>query len=199
MDQIKLIEFLFTYKAILVLFAVTVWLLTYVVKKPIKAATAKIKDERKRKLANKWVLLIPFILAFIAVYLYLGFTTVFWPINWQLLTQDAFKVAFLAIVIYNVAEGLKGKKTEYQTDEAGAALYELLLIYAKDPTKVKLLLDQCKENYKNGSFEISDTVKGWLPPGVDADVVNTIVKSIKRYLDIKSEDKSHGGELDGLK
>jgi len=182
--ELKLIELLMTQPFIFIAFAIAVWLLTYIVKMPIKKITNKIKDEKKKKLYNKWILLIPFILALIIFYVYYGLTTKLWlKGDYELILSSAFSIAVLSITIYNVFEGLKGKKTEYETTEDGQALYNLLLIYTKDKNKVKLLLEQCKENYNNASFEISDTVKGWLPGYVDDDVVNTIVKAIKNYLD----------------
>lgn len=181
--ELKLIELLMTEPFIFIFLAVAVWLLTYIAKKPIKKATSKIKDPQKQKLANKWILLIPFVLALIIFYLYNSLTTKQWLSDFELIFSSAFSIAVMSITIYNVFEGLKGKKTEYEVDSDGIALYNLLLIYARDKNKVKLLLDQCKSNYYNHDFEISDTVKGWLPAKVDNDVVNTIVKSIQAYLE----------------
>lgn len=182
--ELKLIELLMTEPLIFVGLAVLVWLLTYLIKRPIKKATTLVKDEKKRKLYNKWILLIPFLLAVIVYYVYYGLTTKTWiKVDYELILSSAFSIAVLSITIYNVFEGIKGKKTEYETTEDGLALYNLLVIYAKDKNKVKMLLEQCEENYYKGSFEISETVKGWLPAQVDQDVVNTIVKAIKSYLD----------------
>lgn len=181
--ELKLIELLMTEPFVFIALAVAVWLLTYIVKKPIKNYTALIKDETKKKLANKWILLIPFVLAFIVYYIYNGITTKVWTKGFEGILGAAFSIAVLSITIYNVFEGLKGKKTEYEITQDGLALYNLLLVYTKDKNKVKLLLDQCKDNFYHHDFEISDTVKGWLPATVDEDVVNTIVKSIKVYLE----------------
>lgn len=164
--------------------AVLVWLLTYLVKRPIKKATALVKSEEKRKLYNKWILLIPFVLAVIVYYVYYGLTTKIWiKVDYALILSSGFSIAVLSITIYNVFEGIKGKKSEYETTVDGLALYNLLIIYSKDKNKVKMLLQQCEENYYKGSFDISETVKGWLPKEVDEDVVNTIVKGIKSYFD----------------
>jgi len=203
--ELKLIELLMTEPLVFIGMAVLVWLLTYLVKIPIKKITAAAKDDKKRKLYNKWILLIPFILALTVYYVYYGLTFKIWvKVDYELILSSAFSIAVLAITIYNVFEGLRGKKTEYETTIDGQALYNLLLIYTKDKNKVKLLLEQCKENYSNASFEISDTVKGWLPGYVDDDVVNTIVKSIKLYLDkynkisIKSEEVVVEKLIDGI-
>lgn len=187
--ELKLLELLLTQPVIFALLGLIVCLLTYVVKAPIKARTAKIKDEQKRKIANKWILTIPFVLALILYFIYRGVTEKKWLVEYELLTSSAFSIAALAITIYNIFEGIKGRKSEYETDDDGFALYNLLLVYAKDKNKVKLLLDQCKANYEKGSFEINDTVKGWLPDNIDADTVNTIVKTIKKYLDLKQAQK----------
>ena len=181
--ELKLIELLMTEPFVFIALAIAVWLLTYLLKKPIKNQTKKIKDPQKQKLANKWILLIPFFLAAIIFYIYNGLTTKTWTKDLELVFSSAFSIAVMSITIYNVFEGLKGKKSEYEVDSDGIALYNLLLIYARDKNKVKLLLDQCKSNYYNHDFEISDTVKGWLPAKVDSDVVNTIVKSIQAYLE----------------
>ena len=173
--------------------AILVWLLTYLVKRPIKKITTLAKSEEKRKLYNKWILLIPFVLAVIVYYVYFGLTTKTWvKVNYELILSSAFSIAVLSITIYNVFEGIKGRKSEYETTEAGLALYNLLMVYAKDKNKVKLLLQQCEENYYKGSFDISETVKGWLPKEVDEDVVNAIVRGIKMYLDnVKNRKKLH--------
>lgn len=194
--EIKLIEILMTKPAIIILMAIGVWLLTYVVKKPIKNITNKIKDEQKKKLANKWILLIPFALSLITYFVYHGISTKRWLADYELVLSASFSIAALAITIYNVFEGLRGKKSEYETNPDGVALYNLLLVYAKDKNKVKLLLDQCRENFTNHDYEISDTVKGWLPANVDADVINTIVKSIQIYLEkTKKEEEIKDEEI----
>lgn len=182
--EFKLIELLMTEPLIFVGLAILVWLLTYLAKRPIKKITSLAKNEEKRKLYNKWILLIPFVLAVIVYYVYYGLTTKTWiKVNYELILSSAFSIAVLSITIYNVFEGIKGKKSEYETTEAGQALYNLLMVYAKDKNKVKLLLQQCEENYYKGSFDISETVKGWLPKEVDEDVVNAIVRGIKMYFD----------------
>lgn len=194
--ELKLIELLMTEPFVFIALAIAVWLLTYLVKKPIKAHTKKIKDTQKQKLANKWILLIPFVLALIIFYLYNGIVTKVWTKDLELVFSSAFSIAAMSITIYNVFEGIKGKKTEYETTADGVALYNLLLVYAKDKNKVKLLLDQCRENFTNHEYEISDTVKGWLPANVDADVINTIVKSIQIYLEkTKKEEEIKDEEI----
>lgn len=194
--ELKLIELLMTEPFIFIALATAVWLLTYLVKKPIKAHTKKIKDPQKQKLANKWILLVPFVLALIIFYIYNGLATKVWTKDFELVFSSAFSIAVMSITIYNVFEGIKGKKTEYETNADGVALYNLLLVYAKDKNKVKLLLDQCRENFTNHEYEISDTVKGWLPANVDADVINTIVKSIQIYLEkTKKEEEIKDEEI----
>lgn len=187
--EIKLLELLMTKPALFVAFGFIVFLLTYLLKKPIKHYTARIKDEQKRKLTNKWILLIPFALALLVYFIYHGFVTKEWFSEGELVFSSAFSIAAMAITIYNVFEGLKGKKSVYETDADAIALYNLLLVYAEDKTKVKLLLDQCKENYKEGKFELSETIKGWLPPNVEPETVTTLAKVIKKYLDLKKEEE----------
>lgn len=162
--------------------AVATWLLTYVVKYPFKKWTYKIKNEVKRKQVNKLILLLPFIIACILIFLHNGITTKEWLVGIENLALQAFSSSVLAITIYNIFEGVRGKKTEYETTEDGKALYNLLIIYAKDKDKVKLLLDQCKDNYLNGDATISETVKGFLPKEIDADAILAITKGIENYL-----------------
>lgn len=180
--ELKLIELLMTEPLVFVAMAVGVWILTYFVKKPVKALTKKIKDEQKRKICNKWILLIPFVLALIIYFVYHGITTKKWLSDYELILSSAFSIAVLAITIYNVFEGIKGKKTEYETTDDGVALYNLLMIYAKDKQKVKLLLDQCKANLFKGVYTVADTVKGFLPEDTDPAVIDTITKTIEMYL-----------------
>lgn len=188
MSELKLIELLMTQPFLYIGFGVLVWLLTYVVKRPIKKYTAKIRDEKTRKLANKWILLIPFALALICIIVYNGIFAKLWFYDWETMLSEAFSVAMLSIVIYNVFQDLRGKKSEYETTEDGRHVFNLLLVFAKDRSKVKMLLDQCKENYEKGFYSISDTVKAWLPENVDQDVVNTVVKVIKGYFDNRKKD-----------
>ena len=180
--ELKLIELLMTEPLVFVGMAVAVWILTYIVKKPIKNMTSKIKNEQKRKLCNKWVLLIPFVLALALYFVYHGITTKMWLADYELILSSAFSIAVLSITIYNVFEGIKGKKTEYETTDDGVALYNLLMIYAKDKEKVKLLLDQCKANLFKGFYSVADTVKGFLPEDTDPAVIDTITKTIEKYL-----------------
>lgn len=187
MNELKLIELIMTTPGIFLIFALVVWLLTYIVKKPIKRITSKIKDEKKRKLYNKWILVIPFILATIVLILYHGFRYNEWFTDFDVLMSEAFSVAVFSIVIYNIFADITGKKSEYETTDDGKQLFNLLLVYAKDKNKVKMLLDQCRENFYKGSFTITDTVKAWLPESADAEVVNTIVKVITAYFDSKKD------------
>lgn len=193
--ELKLIELLMTEPFVFIALAIAVWLLTYLLKKPIKSQTKKIKDPQKQKLANKWILLIPFFLAVVLFYIYNGFMTKIWTKDMELVFSSGFSIAVMSITIYNVFEGLKGNKSEYEIDPDGIALYNLLLIYAKDKNKVKLLLDQCRDNFTNHEYEISDTVKGWLPANVDADVINTIVKSIQGYLEKTKKEEIKDEEI----
>jgi len=190
--DLKLLELLLTYPAIFLVFGIAVWLLTYLLKKPIKNSTSKIKNEQRRKKINKWILLIPFFLGLVIAFIYNGIETKTWLSNYDKIVTNAFKIAAIAIVLYNFVEGLRGKKTEYELTEDGRALYELIKIYAKDTSKVKILLDQCKDNWFNKAFSIAETVKGFLPGDVDPDVINTVVKSIERYF------RTYGGDKDGL-
>lgn len=162
--------------------AVATWLLTYLIKYPIKKATSKIRNDTKRKQVNKLILLLPFIIACILIFVYNGLTTKQWLLGIEDMLLKAFSSSVLAITIYNIFEGIRGKKTEYETTEDGKALYNLLIVYAKDKDKVRLLLDQCKNNYLNGDATISETVKGFLPKNVDQDAILAITKGIEKYL-----------------
>ena len=162
--------------------AVATWLLTYLIKYPIKKATSKIRNDTKRKQVNKLILLLPFIIACILIFVYNGLITKQWFTGLEDMAVQAFSSSVLAITIYNIFEGVRGKKTEYETTEDGKALYNLLIVYAKDKDKVKLLLDQCKNNYLNGDATISETVKGFLPKDVDQDTILAITNGIEKYL-----------------
>lgn len=186
--EIKLLELLFTQPAIYAVLGILVWALTYVVKRPIKAQTALIKDERKRKIANKWILLIPFILAMIVSVVYFRIISGNWLEDVEMILAKALTIAVISITWYNVFEGIRGKKSEYEHTDEGRALFDLLLVYSKDPVKVRLLMDQCKNNLENGAYSIKDTVKGFLPPGTEEFVFETIVKTIERYFIRKKEE-----------
>lgn len=174
---------------IVLLIAIATWLLTYVFKYPIKKLTYKIKDDTKRKQVNKLILLLPFIIAFTIVFVRNGILTKAWLKGIQNMLLTSFSSSVVAITIYNIFEGIRGKKTEYETTEEGKALYNLLIVYAKDKDKAKLLLDQCKDNYLNGDATISETVKGFLPKDINQEVVIAITSSIEKYLKEKIKDK----------
>lgn len=183
--ELKIVELLLQTPAIYLLFGLITWLLTYVVKLPIKKMTAKLPDE-KRKAANKLILFLPIFIGIAHVLVYFKIKNLSYASEDVL--QKGFYVGMLAITIYAIFEGLRGKKTEYESDPEGIALYNLLLIYANDKNKVKLLLDQCRDNLDNKGYSIADTVKGFLPVETDAGVVDTIVKSIEKYFKNEKED-----------
>jgi len=174
---------------IVLLIAIATWLLTYVFKYPIKKLTYKIKDDTKRKQINKLILLLPFIIAFAIVFVRNGILTKSWLKGIQNMLLTSFSSSVVAITIYNIFEGIRGKKTEYETTEEGKAIYNLLLVYARDKEKVKLLLNQCKENYFNGDATITETVKGFLPKNINQEVVIAITSSIEKYLKEKIKEK----------
>lgn len=108
--EIKLIEMIMIQPFVFIALAVLVWVLTYIIKKPIKKYTNKITDSQKKKLANKLILLIPFVLAAILFYVYNSIIEKTWKPDFEYILGSAFSIAALAITIYNVFEGLKGKK-----------------------------------------------------------------------------------------
>jgi len=183
MNDIKLIDFLLNQPIIFIVFGIVVNLLTSLLKKPIKKYTAKIQDDKKRKLINKWILLIPLILSLIIISIYDGIINKKWFSDIVSIISEAISVSMLSIVIYNIFEGIRGGKTEYEITEEGKQVFQLLLVYANDREKVKMFLDQCKEYYKNGNFAITDKVKEWLPEKVNEDMINMVVKLIKEYFD----------------
>ena len=63
-------DILYNYEWMCVIMAVFIFLFTFVLKYPIKLATKRIKDERKRKMANATILLIPFMLGILCEYAY---------------------------------------------------------------------------------------------------------------------------------
>src|SRR5690554_6116439 len=140
--EYKIIELIMK-TPIVLLIAIATWILTYIVKYPIKLLTKKIKDEALRKRVNKVIVLLPFIIAFAIVFVRNGILTKEWLKDIENLIAIAISSAVVAITIYNFFEGVRGKKTEYETTEEGKAIYNLLLVYARDKEKVKLLLDQC--------------------------------------------------------
>lgn len=179
--EIKLLELLFTQPAIFILFGLIIWFLTNLIKQPIKRFTALIEDEQKRKIANKWILLLPLVFGLAFAILYAKYKTGLWFDDIETIVSNAFLIAVIAITWYNVFERNKGKKSEYEDTLEGIATFNLLLSYMKDKSKVTLLLDQCRDNYASGKFSIFDTVKGFLPIDTDPELFDAIVKTITKF------------------
>ena len=127
--------------------AVIVFLVTQVLKMPIKHFTSKIKNERARKLVNATILLIPFALGVLFDYLYSTY-----------ISHTAFSViaglgyGTAGISFYNIIERTFKVKVEnpYETEEGKAvigfvdAVTEDGKIDAEDEDRVKNFLKKVK-------------------------------------------------------
>lgn len=127
--------------------AVIVFLVTQVLKMPIKHFTSKIKNERARKLVNATILLIPFALGVLFDYLYSTY-----------ISHTAFSViaglgyGTAGISFYNIIERTFKVKVEnpYETEEGKAvigfvdAVTEDGKIDADDEDRVKNFLKKVK-------------------------------------------------------
>lgn len=127
--------------------AVIVFLVTQVLKLPIKHFTSKIKKERVRKLVNATILLIPFAVGVLGDYLYCTYYT-----------HTAFSViaglgyGTAGISLYNIIERTFKVKTQnpYDTEEGKAVvqLVEAVLedgnVDEQDADAVKSFLEKVK-------------------------------------------------------
>nr|DAF90893.1 MAG TPA: hypothetical protein [Siphoviridae sp. ctnMR5] len=73
-----------------------------VLKKPIKKATAKIKNEKLRKLANKVIILLSFVLAVALWYVLNAISTKYFPIDGVVILLTG----AIPVIIYALAEGV---------------------------------------------------------------------------------------------
>ncbi len=158
-------EFLLNFKEIslqVVIISLIVFGLTMLIKWPIKKATAKL-DENKRKAVNTIIVFIPIALSFILNILYFGFiqnnwfgTQVFETAGSSYLLAIAIYAVFAKIVI--VFKGVKGK--------SGA-----------NDDMSKQTISFIKNNIKS----ISHTLK------MDESKLNQVVSKIEKLLSIKDE------------
>lgn len=103
--------------------AVIIFLVTQVLKLPIKAATKHIKNERTRKIVNATILLIPFGLGVLFEFLY---TTYYLHTVFTVITGLGYGTA--GISLYGVIERFFKVKVNnpYETTEEGKAVQELV-------------------------------------------------------------------------
>lgn len=103
--------------------AVIIFLVTQVLKLPIKAATKHIKNERARKIANATILLIPFGLGVLAEFLY---TTYYLHTVFTVITGLGYGTA--GISLYGIIERFFKVKVEnpYEATDEGKAVQELV-------------------------------------------------------------------------
>ena len=105
--------------------AVVIFLLTQILKMPIKHFTKKIKIEKTRKLVNSVILLIPFILGVcfefaLCLYIHTTFSVL-----------EGVKYGATAISLYGAVAQFCGFKNEYETAQGKEAL-KLVSEMAKD-------------------------------------------------------------------
>ena len=93
--------------------AILIFLITLVVKYPFKKLTSKIKDETKRKLANKAIVIFAFAIGFVLNLIYCHCFNVVFTI------QASLKYSLTAISLHSVLEIKSGGKitNEYNTAE----------------------------------------------------------------------------------
>lgn len=104
--------------------AAIIFLITQIVKLPWKYLTSKlIKNERKRKIANAVILLIPFGLGVLCEFLY---STYYLHAAFTIITGLGYGTA--SISLYGIVERFLKVKIEnpYQTTEEGQAVQELI-------------------------------------------------------------------------
>lgn len=120
--------------------AVIIFLLTQLVKLPIKLGTSRIKDEAVRKRINVIILLIPFALGIIADFLY---STYIIHTSVSILTGIGYGTA--GISIYNAFEALFKAKNPYKTKEGEIALDLVSGVKKGDKNAVSEFWDKMKE------------------------------------------------------
>lgn len=124
------------WKFVWIMIAVIVFLITNVCKIPIKHFTNKIKDERKRKITNTVILLLPFLFSFLLNFIYCEFlvpTVTFY-------VADCIRYALSGIAMYGFVERFFKVKLEnpYETTEEGQNVMESVgEISAKKVKKAK--------------------------------------------------------------
>lgn len=124
--------------------AVIVFVVTQLLKLPIKVCTKKIKNERTRKIANGTILLIPFALGVLFEFLY---STYYLHTAFTIITGLGYGTA--GVSLYGVVERFFKVKTNnpYETEE-GEAILELVEEVVKDD-KVDESDKQALKDYLN--------------------------------------------------
>ena len=108
--------------------AVVIFLLTQVLKLPIKFFTKKIKRERVRKIVNATILLIPFALGIVCDFLY---STYYLHTAFSIITGLGYGTA--GISLYGIIERFfKVKTNNPYNSEEGKAVLELVKSVSKD-------------------------------------------------------------------
>ena len=142
-------DILYNYEWMCVIMAVFIFLFTFVLKYPIKRITKRIKDEKKRKMANVTILLIPFLLGIFCEYAYTHWLLDV-VIPFSLVSGLGYGTA--AISLYGVVERFFGVKISnpYETEE-GQAVVTLVDKVAED--------GKIDENDKDAVTEFLNMVK----------------------------------------
>lgn len=129
--------------------AVIIFLVTQVIKIPIKFLTKKIKNERTRKIINSVILLIPFGLGVLGEFLY---ATYYLHSTFTVIAGLGYGTA--GISLYGIVERFFKVKSDnpYTTTEEGKAVKDLIdnvtednKIDLNDASAVKEFLDKLKE------------------------------------------------------
>lgn len=103
--------------------AVIIFLLTQLLKLPYKCLTKKIKNERKRKIANALILLLPFVFGVLFEFLY---STYYLQSTFTVITGLGYGTA--SISLYGIVERFFKVKINnpYETTEEGKAVTDLI-------------------------------------------------------------------------
>ena len=162
--------------------AVLIFLVTQVIKLPIKHFTKKIKNERTRKIVNSVFLLIPFALGILAEFLY---STYYLHIAFTVITGLGYGTA--GISLYGIIERFFKVKVDnpYDTEE-GKAATDFIEDVAKDNkidkddlSNVSAFLSQmgvCEEIDDETKKSVSELVKEATKDGVFDEKDMTAVK-----------------------
>lgn len=107
--------------------AVIIFLLTQVLKLPIKVCTKKIKNERVRKIVNATILLIPFGLGILCEFLYGAYVCPLWGETLQFTGVTGLGYGTAGISLYGVIERFfKVKTNNPYNNEEGKAVTDLV-------------------------------------------------------------------------
>lgn len=180
MEFFTLIE---NYGFAFVVYGVITMFLVNMLKLPIKHFTAKIKADDTRKTLNKIILALPIFVGF-GVYCF-GEIVIFQK-AFELATFMAkgISIGGVAVFIYMIVEGKKGKVTEYEVDEDGKLLLSQLQLAAGNEQNAIALFEKCRDKTIN---EITVILNGWS----NANDINFIApKLIKYFADIKAKQEA---------